>query len=65
MATNGITDVFSTVSVPKPEYEELVRDSERLDIISAILEENKYISTSDLRCILGRTKISEGGENNA
>lgn len=52
MATNGITDVFTTVSVPKPEYEELVRESEQNGIVRSLLKKNKYVSTEDLKVIL-------------
>lgn len=55
----GITDVFTTVTVPKPEYEELVRDSETLDIIKTLMKKNDYVSTGDLKIILG-IEESEG-----
>ena len=56
---SGITDVFTTVTVPKPEYEELVRDSERLDIIEAMLKKNGYVSSGDVKIILGIEESEE------
>jgi len=49
---NGITDVIATVSVPKSEYEELVRDSEQLAIVKNVIANSKYVSTDDLKIIL-------------
>lgn len=49
---NGITDIVVTVSVPKPEYEELVRDSEQLSTVKKLLVNGKYVSTEDLKIIL-------------
>lgn len=40
------------VEVPRPEYEKLVRESERNDIIRSLVHKNKYISTEDLKTIL-------------
>ena len=50
--TNGLSDVFSTVSVPKPEYEDLVRDSEKLEIIKRKVKANKYVGMEELKEIL-------------
>ena len=49
---NGITDVIATVSVPKPEYEELVRDSEQLAIVRRMVCKGKYFCQEDLKAIL-------------
>lgn len=54
-----LTDVFATVTVPKPEYEKLVRDSERLDIIEAMLKKNGYVSSGDVKIILGIEESEE------
>ena len=50
--TNGLSDIFSTVSVPKPEYEDLIRDSERLEIIKRKVKANKDVGTEELKEIL-------------
>lgn len=60
----GITDVFTTVTVPKLEYEELVRDSEKLGVIEALLQKNNYITTGDLQAILGIEKREEKKNGN-
>lgn len=49
---NGITDVIATVSVPKSEYEELVRDSEQLAVVIRMVRKNKYIGQEDLKAVL-------------
>lgn len=61
MATNGITDVFTTVSVPKPEYEELIRESEQLKAVKRMLQKGEYVSTDDLRTIVNISKEKEEG----
>ncbi len=53
MEAKIITDIEGTVTVPKPEYEKLVRDSEKLDVIEALLRKNNYITTGDLQAIFG------------
>lgn len=58
----GLTDAFATVTVPKSEYEALVRDSETLDIITAMVRDSKYLSTGDLKIIL-RIEESEEKKN--
>lgn len=55
----GITDVFATVTVPKAEYEELVRESERNDIIRSLVEHDKFITTDNLKTILGIEETQE------
>lgn len=49
---NGITDVVATVSVPKSEYEELVRDSEQLAVIRRMVSRGKYFCQEDLKAVL-------------
>lgn len=59
MGMNGITDIVVTVQVPKPEYEELVRESNTLRIIENYIQESKYASIETVKCILGIEKESE------
>lgn len=56
----GLTDIIATVTVPKPEYETLIRESEQIDIIKSMLRKNEYVSTGDLRVILNVEKPEEG-----
>lgn len=49
----GLTDLVATVTVPKTEYEMLVRESERLDILKNFIKKGKYITTDDIKAILG------------
>lgn len=66
MALNGITDTFTTVSVPKSEYEELVRDSETLQIVRDYVGKVQYINDATLKILLDieeKSKESEGTEN--
>lgn len=53
MAETIITEHFSTVNVPKNEYEDLVRDSEILSTIERYVQESTYVSTETLKIILG------------
>ena len=53
MALNGLTDLIETVSVPKSEYENLIRESETLDILRTIFRNQKYIAPETIRDILG------------
>jgi len=59
MGVKYIADEVGIVPVPKPEYEELVRDSETLDIIKTLMKKSNYVSTGDLKIILG-IEESEG-----
>lgn len=52
MATNGISDIFTTVSVPKPEYENLVRDSEKIETLKRLIKSSKYVTTGEVMAIL-------------
>lgn len=60
MATNGITDVFATISVPKPEYEELIRENEQNRIIRRALVKNGYVTAEGLKAVLGISEETEG-----
>lgn len=62
MEVKCIVNEVGTVSVPKSEYEALVRDSETLDIITAMVRDSKYVSISDLKIIL-RIEESEEKKN--
>ncbi|MBQ8279524.1 MAG: hypothetical protein IJZ23_06755 [Roseburia sp.] len=60
----GITDVLATVTVPKSEYEELIRKSEQNDIIKSLLRKNKYVSIEDLKVILDMEESEEESNGN-
>lgn len=62
MAINGATDTLATVTVPKPEYEELVRDSEQLAIIRRMVSKGKYFCQEDLKAILDVEEPPRGCE---
>ena len=47
------------MSFTKSEYEELVKRNERLRIIEAMLKKNNYVSTGDLKTILGIEESEE------
>lgn len=59
MEVKCITNEVGTVSVPKSEYEALVRDSEKLDIIKTLMQKSNYVSTGDLKIILGIEESEE------
>lgn len=61
MAVNGITDIVTTVTVPKSEYEALLRESETLSIVKVLYETKKYIDADDMRNILGVGLVEKGG----
>ena len=50
---NGITDIVATVTVPKTEYEILVRESERLDVLKNFIKNGKYTTIDEVKSILG------------
>lgn len=50
---NGLTDIVATVTVPKTEYENLVRESEKLYIIESYIKNSKYTTFDDVKAILG------------
>lgn len=62
MALNGLSDVLATVTIPKPEYEELVRDSERIAIVKNLLKKDKYGLTGDLKVILNIEESEDKAE---
>ena len=53
MAVNGFTDICTTVTVPKPEYERLVRESERLQCLFKYLSSIKFPNVDVIYEILG------------
>lgn len=59
---NGITDIVATVTVPKTEYEFLVRESERLAILENYVKNGKYTTFDDVKAILGISE-KEGDQN--
>ena len=59
MANYGLTDLVATVTLPKSEYEELIRDSERVQVIERYMNGNKYASATDIAAILGIEKGEE------
>ena len=62
MALNGLSDVLATVTIPKPEYEELVRDSERIAIVKNLLKKDRYGLTGDLKVILNIEESEDKAE---
>lgn len=60
MATlNGLTDVVATVMVPKPEYEDLIRESNTLRIIENYISTETFPSINTVKCLLGLETESE------
>ena len=51
--------LLTTIEIPKEEYNQLIRESEKLAIIERMLAKEQYVSASDMRMILG---IEEEGE---
>lgn len=51
--------LLTTIEIPKEEYNQLIRESEKLAIIKRMLAKEQYVSASDMRMILG---IEEEGE---
>ena len=49
-------DICPQVTINKCEYEKLVRESEKMNIIRKNLTENQYFSTGDLMIIAGVEK---------
>ena len=62
MSSHGLSDVFTTVTIPKTEYEELVRDSERIAIVKNLLKKDKYGLTGDLKVILNIEESEDKAE---
>lgn len=48
----GLSDICATVTVPKLEYEKLVRDSEKLEVLRKIRKAGSFITDIDLKAIL-------------
>ena len=57
MANHGLTDIVSTVTISKSEYENLVRDSEKLGTLKRYITQNSYMLRADIEAILG---VKEG-----
>lgn len=57
-----VKDLYAIVTITNLEYEALVRESERLRIIEALLKKNNYVSTGDLQAVFG-TEESEEKKN--
>lgn len=45
--------LLSAINIPKEEYNQLIRESERLAMIKKIVEKDDYISTKELKVFLG------------
>lgn len=60
---NGITDIIATVTVPKPEYEALVRDSQTLEVVARYVASEKYITQKDIRILIGMESEVEQDES--
>lgn len=53
MANNGLSDLIATVTLPKSEYEDLVRESNTLRILENYINSTKYVDKEVLQAILG------------
>lgn len=62
MAIKGLTDFCETVNVPKPEYEDLIRESNTCRIIENLVESQKYVDAETIRNILGIEFVERKGE---
>lgn len=58
MANHSLADIVSTVTLSKSEYEELIRDSEVLNVAKRYVV-TKYASINDIKSIIG---VEEGEE---
>lgn len=58
----GLTDIIATVTVSKTEYEFLVRESEKLDILKNFIKNGKYTTIDDIKSISGISE-KEGDQN--
>lgn len=54
--------LLSTIEIPKEEYNQLIRESEKLAIIERMLAKEQYVSASDMRMILGIEEEQKEGE---
>ncbi len=50
------------VSVPVQQYEALVRDSERIEVVKNLVCKSSYVSRSDLLLVLGVEEQEKAGE---
>lgn len=53
MANNGLSDLVATITLPKSEYEDLVRESNTLRILENYINSTKYVDKEVLQTILG------------
>lgn len=53
MANNGLSDLVATLTLPKSEYEDLVRESNTLRILENYINSTKYVDKEVLQAILG------------
>lgn len=53
----------SQVTIDTKKYEELVRDSQTLDVIKNMVAKNKYVSVEDIRTITSLNEEKGGNEN--
>lgn len=63
MAVNSLSDLATTFSISKNEYENLIRESKTLEIISEYIKHTKEIDREVLVRILGIREICENKEN--
>ena len=54
--------LLTTIEIPKEEYNQLIRESEKLAIIKRMLAKEQYVSASDMRMILGIEEEQKEGE---
>lgn len=52
LTNHGITDIFATITMPKAEYEKLVRDSEKVRIIERLINTDKYLCVGTVKAVL-------------
>lgn len=54
MAVHGLSDVTATVTVPKHEYEDLIRENERFSVAKRMMESMKdYEDVGIIKTMLG------------
>lgn len=53
----------SQVTIDTKKYEELVRDSQTLNVIKNMVANNKYVSVEDIRTITSLNEEKGGNEN--
>lgn len=52
MGMNGVTDLVASLTIPKPEYENLVMDSEKVKCIKHYIASSNYPSMDVVKAIL-------------